>query len=72
MNIVERLRTIKDPPDYDSPLCFEAADKIERLQKALRDMYILALSDMNKTDRNDWANDIARAALKEDSSDPTA
>jgi len=33
MDIVERLRTIKDPPDYDSPLCFEAADEIEKLRK---------------------------------------
>lgn len=66
MDIVDRLRTIKDPPDYDSPLCFDAADEIERLRRDVDEAnaraYVLA------QELTLWQS---RAALKEGSSDHT-
>jgi hypothetical protein len=35
MDIVDRLRTIMDPPNYETSLAFEAADEIERLEQEI-------------------------------------
>jgi hypothetical protein len=73
MDIVDRLRTIMDPPNYETSLAFEAADEIEQLREALRDVLSVQpiKGDEGSTDIIALAkalleiDSIARAALKE-------
>ena len=73
MDIVDRLRTIMDPPNYETSLAFEAADEIEQLREALRNVLSVQpiKGDEGSTDIIALAkalleiDSIARAALKE-------
>ena len=73
MDIVDRLRTIMDPPNYETSLAFEAADEIEQLREALRNVLSVQpiKGDEGSTDIVSLAkalleiDSIARDALKE-------
>lgn len=73
MDIVDRLRTIMDPPNYETSLAFEAADEIEQLREAFHEVLRVQpiKGDEGSTDIIALAkalleiDSIARAALKE-------
>lgn len=73
MDIVDRLRTIMDPPNYETSLAFEAADEIEQLRKAFHEVLSVQpiKGDEGSTDILCLAkalleiDSIARTALKE-------
>jgi hypothetical protein len=66
MDIVERLRDTGDHARFEPSLHHEAADEIERLREALRQIEYLDRPQVRGLPRRVSIHDIARAALGEE------
>ena len=62
MDIVDRLRTIMDPPNYETSLAFEAADEIERLRDVLEDLMAVQNGPPLTEFQSEWLQAMMRAS----------
>ena len=62
MDIVDRLRTIMDPPNYETSLAFEAADEIEQLRDVLEDLMAVQNGPPLTEFQGEWLQAMIRAS----------
>lgn len=62
MDIIDRLRTIMDPPNYETSLAFEAADEIERLRDVLEDLMAVQNGPPLTEFQSEWVDAMMRAS----------